>query len=86
MLLGLDGGRPRWLRPAFGFLLAPAAVARYGTRLVGRAIQVRDDELIAGLWVARLYGYGPGPAADIATTLLARGEFAPFIAGYVLDE
>ncbi|MFE0674304.1 cation:proton antiporter [Streptomyces sp. NPDC058867] len=155
---------------AFGFLLVLAAVARWGTRLVGRAIQVRDDELLvisflgaavlvagvsevlgvadaigafmvglilagtssgprirdlvhplrdafaaifffafglaidpgdfaqvalpvaaaalltvvmnvlAGLWVARLYGYGPGPAADIATTLVARGEFALILA------
>ncbi|MGW5638407.1 cation:proton antiporter [Streptomyces sp. NPDC003832] len=155
---------------AFGFLLVLAAVARWGTRLVGRAIQVRDDEVLvisflgaavlvagvsevlgvadaigafmvglilagtssgprirdlvhplrdafaaifffafglaidpgdfaqvalpvaaaalltivmnvlAGLWVARLYGYGPGPAADIATTLVARGEFALILA------
>ncbi|MGW3340649.1 cation:proton antiporter [Streptomyces sp. NPDC001009] len=151
---------------AFGFLLVLAAAARYGTRLVGRLIRVRDDELlvisflgaavlvagvsellgvadaigafmvglilagtpsgprirrlvhplrdafaaifffafglaldpaglasvagpvaaaagltivmnvIAGLLVARTYGYGPEPAADIATTLVARGEFA----------
>ncbi|MGW5334387.1 cation:proton antiporter [Streptomyces bauhiniae] len=151
---------------AFGFLLVLAAAARYGTRLVGRLIKVRDDELlvisflgaavlvagvsellgvadaigafmvglilagtssgprirrlvhplrdafaaifffafglaldparlasvagpvaaaaaltivmnvIAGLLVARSYGYGPEPAADIATTLVARGEFA----------
>ncbi|TGN79107.1 cation/H(+) antiporter [Streptomyces bauhiniae] len=151
---------------AFGFLLVLAAAARYGTRLVGRLIQVRDNELlvisflgaavlvagvsellgvadaigafmvglilagtssgprirklvhplrdafaaifffafglaldparlvsvagpvaaaaaltivmnvIAGLLVARTYGYGPEPAADIATTLVARGEFA----------
>ncbi|BDH05918.1 cation:proton antiporter [Streptomyces seoulensis] len=151
---------------AFGFLLVLAAAARYGTRLVGRLIRVRDDELlvisflgaavlvagvsellgvadaigafmvglilagtpsgprirrlvhplrdafaaifffafglaldpaglasvagpvaaaagltivmnvIAGLLVARTYGYGPEPAAAIATTLVARGEFA----------
>lgn len=32
--------------------------------------------IVAGLLVARLYGYGAQPAADIATTLVARGEFA----------
>jgi CPA2 family monovalent cation:H+ antiporter-2 len=32
--------------------------------------------VVAGLLVARLYGYGAQPAADIATTLVARGEFA----------
>ncbi|GHH85933.1 transporter [Streptomyces sulfonofaciens] len=155
---------------AFGFLLVLAAAARYGTRLVGRLIAVREDELLvisflgtvvlvagvsevlgvadaigafmtglilagtssaprirklvhplrdafaaifffatglsidpgdiasvaapvaaaaaltivvnvlAGLLVARLYRYGSGPAADIATTLLARGEFALILA------
>ncbi|MFH8371275.1 cation:proton antiporter [Streptomyces sp. NPDC018031] len=155
---------------AFGFLLALAATARYGTRLIGRLIAVRDDELLvisflgaavlvagvsevlgvadaigafmvglilagtptgprirklvhplrdafaaifffafglaidpgdvasvagpvaaaaaltlvmnvaAGLLVARLYGHGPQPAAEIATTLLARGEFALILA------
>ncbi|MDI9885512.1 cation:proton antiporter [Streptomyces sp. HNM0645] len=155
---------------AFGFLLLLAAAARYGTRLIGRLIAVRDNELLvisflgaavliagvsevlgvadaigafmvglilagtpsgprirelvhplrdafaavfflafglavdpgdiasvagpvaaavgltigmnvsAGLLVARLYRYGPGAAAEIATTLLARGEFALILA------
>ncbi|MEU6708761.1 cation:proton antiporter [Streptomyces wuyuanensis] len=155
---------------AFGFLLLLAAAARYGTRLIGRLISVRDNELLvisflgaavliagvsevlgvadaigafmvglifagtpsgprirelvhplrdafaaifffafglaidpgdiasvagpvaaavtltivmnvaAGLLVARLYHHGSGPAADIATTLLARGEFALILA------
>ncbi|GAB3831976.1 cation:proton antiporter [Dactylosporangium cerinum] len=155
---------------AFGFLLALAAVARFGTRLVGRLIAVRDNELLvitflgaavlvagvsellgvadaigafmvglilagtdsaprirdlvhplrdafaaifffafglaidpgdvasvagpvaaaaaltiamnlaAGLVAARLHGFGPQPAANVAATLLARGEFALILA------
>ncbi len=155
---------------AFGFLLLLAAAARWGTRLVGRLVAVRDNELLvvsflgaavlvagvsellgvadaigafmvglifagtpaaprirklvhplrdafgaifffafglaidpgdvlsvagpvaaavaltvvmnvaAGLFVARMHRYGPRPAADIATTLLARGEFALILA------
>ncbi|MCX9192893.1 cation/H(+) antiporter [Carbonactinospora thermoautotrophica] len=155
---------------AFGFLLVLAAAARYGTRLIGRLIAVRDDELLvvsflgavvlvagiseelgvadaigafmvglilsgtpsrerirklvhplrdafgaifffafglaidpgdfpsvavpvalaaaltiamnvaAGLIAARLHRYGSEPAANIATTLLARGEFALILA------
>ncbi|MFF8669606.1 cation:proton antiporter [Streptomyces sp. NPDC015242] len=155
---------------AFGFLLALAAAARYGTRLVGRLIATRDNELLvisflgaavlvagvaevlgvadaigafmvglilagtpsgprirdlvhplrdafaaifffafglsidpgdilsvagpvaaaaaltvamniaAGLLVARVYRYGAEPAAEIATTLVARGEFALILA------
>ncbi|MFE7115038.1 cation:proton antiporter [Streptomyces sp. NPDC057654] len=34
----------------------------------------------AGLVAARLYGFGPQPAANISTTLLARGEFALILA------
>ncbi|WP_240965151.1 cation:proton antiporter [Streptomyces zingiberis] len=160
----LQGGK------AFGFLLVLAATARYGTRLIGRLIAVRDNELLvisflgaavfvagvsevlgvadaigafmvglvlagtptgprirklvhplrdafaaifffafglsidpgdiasvavpvtvatvltlamnvaAGLFVARLYRYGLAPASRIATTLLARGEFALILA------
>ncbi|MET9394124.1 cation:proton antiporter [Streptomyces sp. NPDC006624] len=155
---------------AFGFLLLLAAAARYGTRLVGRLIATRDNELLvisflgaavlvagisetlgvadaigafmvglilagtpsgprvrdlvhplrdafaaifffafglsidpgdilsvagpvtaaaaltvvmnvaAGLLVARVYRYGTEPAAEIATTLVARGEFALILA------
>ncbi|MFI6805665.1 cation:proton antiporter [Streptomyces luteogriseus] len=155
---------------AFGFLLLLAAAARYGTKLVGRLISTRDNELlvisflgaavlvagvaevlgvadaigafmvglilagtpsgprirdlvhplrdafaaifffafglsidpgdlvsvvgpvtaaaaltlvmnvIAGLLVARVYRYGVDPAAEIATTLVARGEFALILA------
>ncbi|MEV5128400.1 cation:proton antiporter [Streptomyces decoyicus] len=165
---------------AFGFLLVLAAAARFGTRLIGRLIAVRDNELLvisflgaavliagvsevlgvadaigafmvglilagtssgprvrtlvhplrdafaaifffafglaidpgdvvsvagpvaaavgltvlmnvtAGLLVARIYRYGPRTAADIATALLARGEFALILAamaaGAGLDE
>jgi CPA2 family monovalent cation:H+ antiporter-2 len=36
--------------------------------------------LLAGLVTARIYGFGPGPAANVATTLVARGEFALILA------
>ncbi|MEW1658149.1 MULTISPECIES: cation:proton antiporter [unclassified Streptomyces] len=46
--------------------------------------------VLAGLAAARIYGFGPGPAANIATALLARGEFALILAtmaaGAGLDE
>ncbi|MEV0278317.1 cation:proton antiporter [Streptomyces sp. NPDC050610] len=155
---------------AFGFLLLLAVAARWGTRLIGKLIHTKDDELLvisflgvavfvagvsewfgvadaigafmvglmlgstssgdrirtlvhplrdafgaifffafglsidpgdlpgvlvpvliavavtlvmnvaAGLVAARLYGFGPQPAANISTTLLARGEFALILA------
>ncbi|MGW0902461.1 cation:proton antiporter [Streptomyces sp. NPDC002853] len=36
--------------------------------------------VLAGLGAARIYGFGAGPAANISTTLLARGEFALILA------
>ncbi|WP_129843794.1 cation:proton antiporter [Streptomyces sp. RFCAC02] len=36
--------------------------------------------LVAGLLTARVYGFGAGPTANVATTLLARGEFALILA------
>ncbi|GAA2227766.1 cation:proton antiporter [Streptomyces amakusaensis] len=155
---------------AFGFLLALALAARFGTRVVGRLINTRDDELLvisflgaavfmagvsewfgvadaigafmvglmlgsttsgerirklvhplrdafgaifffafglsidpgdlptvlwpvlaavvvtlamnvlAGIIAARIHSFGPGQAANISTTLLARGEFALILA------
>ncbi|GAA1175250.1 cation:proton antiporter [Streptomyces hebeiensis] len=160
----MDGGK------AFGFLLLLALAARYGTRIVGRFIATRDDELLvisflgiavfvagvsewfgvadaigafmvglmlggttsgdrirklvhplrdafgaifffafglsinpgdlptvlwpvlvaavitlvmnvaAGLSAAKIFGFGALPAANISTTLLARGEFALILA------
>ncbi|KDR64249.1 MULTISPECIES: cation:proton antiporter [Streptomyces] len=160
----VDGGK------AFGFLIALALVARYGTRVVGRLINTPDDEIltisflgaavlmagvsewfgvadaigafmvglmlgsttsgkrilklvhplrdafgaifffvfglsinpgdlpgvvwpvliavaltlsmnvISGITAARIYRFGAQPAANIATTLLARGEFALILA------
>ncbi|MEV7089617.1 cation:proton antiporter [Streptomyces sp. NPDC093085] len=160
----LDGAK------AFGFLLLLAVAARYGTKVVGRLINTKDDELLvisflgvavlvagvsewfgvadaigafmiglmlgsttsgdrirelvhplrdafgaifffafglsinpgdlpvvlwpvliavlvtlvmniaAGVTAARIFGFGAGPAANISTTLLARGEFALILA------
>ncbi|MYT33549.1 MULTISPECIES: cation:proton antiporter [unclassified Streptomyces] len=46
--------------------------------------------VLAGLAAARIHGFGPGQAANIATALLARGEFALILAtmaaGAGLDE
>ncbi|MFE0131609.1 cation:proton antiporter [Streptomyces sp. NPDC059037] len=36
--------------------------------------------VLAGVGAARVYGFGAGPAANISTTLLARGEFALILA------
>ncbi|WP_369206299.1 cation:proton antiporter [Streptomyces sp. PU-14G] len=36
--------------------------------------------VLAGLCAARVYGFGPRPTANVATTLLARGEFALILA------
>ncbi|MEU3185679.1 cation:proton antiporter [Streptomyces sp. NPDC006923] len=46
--------------------------------------------VVAGLAAARVFGFGAGPAANISTTLLARGEFALILAtmaaGAALDQ
>ncbi|WP_327356020.1 cation:proton antiporter [Streptomyces sp. NBC_01304] len=36
--------------------------------------------VLAGLAAGRVYGFGPGPSANISATLLARGEFALILA------
>jgi monovalent cation:H+ antiporter-2, CPA2 family len=65
---------------AFGLAVDPGdlpSVAVPVAIAVGLTIVVN---VAAGLFAARLHRYGPEPAADIATTLLARGEFALVLA------
>ncbi|MEO3754616.1 cation:proton antiporter [Streptomyces sp. B6B3] len=47
--------------------------------LVALAVTLLTN-LVAGLVTARIYGFGSRPAANVATTLLARGEFALILA------
>ncbi|MFJ3664657.1 cation:proton antiporter [Streptomyces sp. NPDC090119] len=61
---------------AFGLALDPARLASVAGPVAAAAALTIVMNVLAGLLVARSYGYGPEPAADIATTLVARGEFA----------
>ncbi|MFF3015718.1 cation:proton antiporter [Streptomyces sp. NPDC057939] len=65
---------------AFGLSIDPGNIASVAVPVAAAAALTIGMNIAAGLLVARLYRYGPGPAADIATTLLARGEFALILA------
>ncbi|MFD6877736.1 MULTISPECIES: cation:proton antiporter [unclassified Streptomyces] len=65
---------------AFGLSIDPGNIASVAVPVAAAAALTMGVNIAAGLLVARLYRYGPGPAADIATTLLARGEFALILA------
>ncbi|MGH3389918.1 MAG: cation:proton antiporter [Actinomadura sp.] len=65
---------------AFGLAIDPANVASVAVPVAAAAALTIVMNVAAGLIAARLHGYGPRPAADIATTLLARGEFALILA------
>ncbi|MEU6241757.1 cation:proton antiporter [Streptomyces sp. NPDC047024] len=65
---------------AFGLALDPARLASVAGPVAAAAALTIVMNVIAGLLVARSYGYGPEHAADIATTLVARGEFALILA------
>ncbi|MEV5884710.1 cation:proton antiporter [Streptomyces sp. NPDC052020] len=65
---------------AFGLAIDPGALASVAVPVAAAAALTVVMNVAAGLCVARLYRYGPGPAADIATTLVARGEFALILA------
>lgn len=60
----------------FGLSIDPGDVTSVAWLVVGAVALTIVMNIAAGLLAARLHSYGPGPAADIATTLLARGEFA----------
>jgi K+:H+ antiporter subunit KhtU len=65
---------------AFGLAIDPANLASVAGPVTAAATLTIIMNVAAGLFAARLHGYGPQPAADIATTLLARGEFALILA------
>lgn len=65
---------------AFGLAIDPGdVVSVLGPVAVAAGITVLIN-VVAGLIAARLHRYGPGPAGNIATTLVARGEFALILA------
>ncbi|MFK0016277.1 cation:proton antiporter [Streptomyces sp. NPDC091027] len=65
---------------AFGLSIDPGDIASVAGPVAAAAALTIAVNILAGLLVARLYHYGSGPAAEIATTLLARGEFALILA------
>jgi len=64
----------------FGLAIDPADVVSVAGPVAAAAGLTIVINVIAGLIAARLHRYGPGPAGNIATTLVARGEFALILA------
>ncbi|WP_320775703.1 cation:proton antiporter [Streptomyces sp. CRN 30] len=65
---------------AFGLAIDPGDLASVAVPVALAAGLTIVMNVIAGLCVARVYRYGAEPAAEIATTLVARGEFALILA------
>ncbi|MCP9211816.1 cation:proton antiporter [Streptomyces sp. NEAU-Y11] len=65
---------------AFGLAIDPGDMASVAAPVAAAAALTLVVNVAAGLLVARLYHYGAQPAAEIATTLVARGEFALILA------
>ncbi|MFD4688661.1 cation:proton antiporter, partial [Streptomyces sp. NPDC058461] len=65
---------------AFGLAIDPGDFAVVLVPVLLAVLLTVAMNAAAGLIAARLHGYGPEPAANIATTLLARGEFALILA------
>jgi CPA2 family monovalent cation:H+ antiporter-2 len=65
---------------AFGLAIDPGDLASVAGPVAAAAALTLVMNVVAGLCVARVYGYGAEPAAEIATTLVARGEFALILA------
>lgn len=66
---------------ALGFLLALAAVARWGGRVVGRLVGTRDDELLTVLFVG-LALLGAGAAEELGVS----SAIGAFMVGLILAE
>ncbi|MER7763171.1 cation:proton antiporter [Streptomyces sp. NPDC097619] len=65
---------------AFGLAIDPAHLVSVAGPVAVAVALTLTMNVAAGLFSARLYGYGAQPAANIATTLLGRGEFALILA------
>jgi CPA2 family monovalent cation:H+ antiporter-2 len=65
---------------AFGLSIDPGDLPTVVWPVLGALLLTIVMNLLAGLVTARIYGFGPGPAANVATTLVARGEFALILA------
>ncbi|MEV5551106.1 cation:proton antiporter [Streptomyces sp. NPDC052309] len=65
---------------AFGLAIDPGDIASVAVPVAAAAALTVVMNVVAGLCVARVYRYGSEPAAEIATTLVARGEFALILA------
>ncbi|MFF7731895.1 cation:proton antiporter [Streptomyces sp. NPDC007984] len=65
---------------AFGLSIDPGDIVSVLGPVTAAAALTLVMNILAGLLVARTYHYGIEPAAEIATTLVARGEFALILA------
>jgi CPA2 family monovalent cation:H+ antiporter-2 len=65
---------------AFGLAIDPGDLASVAGPVAAAAALTVVMNVVAGLCVARVNRYGSEPAAEIATTLVARGEFALILA------
>ncbi|CAL9670795.1 K(+)_H(+) antiporter subunit KhtU [Streptomyces sp. enrichment culture] len=65
---------------AFGLSIDPGDIVSVVGPVAAAAALTLVMNVLAGLLVARVYGYGTDPAAEIATTLVARGEFVLILA------
>ena len=65
---------------AFGLSIDPGDIVSVAGPVTVAAALTVVMNVVAGLLVARVYRYGTEPAAEIATTLVARGESALILA------
>ncbi|UCM91682.1 cation:proton antiporter [Streptomyces marincola] len=64
----------------FGLSIDPGDLPSVIWPVLAAVVVTLSMNVLAGLFAARIYGFGPQPTANVATTLLARGEFALILA------
>ncbi|MEU0957536.1 cation:proton antiporter [Streptomyces niveus] len=65
---------------AFGLSINPGDLPKVLWPVLAAVALTLTMNIVAGLVAARIYHFGSGPAANVATTLVARGEFALILA------